>query len=338
MSKRREERSASKVKTLFRQHSWRWIVYPLALSLVLVLGLAACSSGEEEEPAEESDSMVTLSGTIEIDGSSTVFPVSEAVAEEFGKLHGDVRVNVGVSGTGGGFKRFTVGETDISDASRPIKDREAAAAKENGVEYIELKVGTDGLSVMVSPDNDFVDCLTVAELKRIWEPGSKITKWNQVRPEFPDRPMRLYGADTDSGTFDYFTEEIVGEAQASRADYTASTDDNVLVQGISGDRNALGYFGYAYYAENPGKLKVVAVDNGSGCVTPSAETIESGDYAPLSRPLSIYVSTKSLQRPEVKAFVEFYMEQGQELVREVGYVPLPDDAYTTGLNMVRSQN
>ena len=200
--------------------------------------------------------MVTLSGTIEIDGSSTVFPVSEAVAEEFGKLHGDVRVNVGVSGTGGGFKRFTVGETDISDASRPIKDREAAAAKENGVEYIELKVGTDGLSVMVSPDNDFVDCLTVAELKRIWEPGSKITKWNQVRPEFPDRPMRLYGADTDSGTFDYFTEEIVGEAQASRADYTASADDNVLVQGISGDRNALGYFGYAYYAENPDKLKV----------------------------------------------------------------------------------
>ena len=282
--------------------------------------------------------MMTLSGTIEIDGSSTVFPVSEAVAEEFGKLHRDVRVNVGVSGTGGGFKRFTAGETDISDASRPIKDREAAAARENGVEYIELKVGTDGLSVMVSPDNDFVDCLTVAELKRIWEPGSKITKWNQVRPEFPDRPMRLYGADTDSGTFDYFTEEIVGEAQASRADYTASADDNVLVQGISGDRNALGYFGYAYYAENPDKLKVVAVDNGSGCVTPTAETIESSDYAPLSRPLSIYVSTKSLQRPEVKAFVEFYMEQGQELVREVGYVPLSGDAYTTGLNMVRSQN
>ena len=203
--------------------------------------------------------MVTLSGTIEIDGSSTVFPVSEAVAEEFGKLHRDVRVNVGVSGTGGGFKRFTAGETDISDASRPIKDREAAAAKENGVEYIELKVGTDGLSVTVSPENGFVDCLTVAELKRIWEPGSKITRWNQVRPEFPDRPMRLYGADTDSGTFDYFTEEIVGEAQASRADYTASADDNVLVQGISGDRNALGYFGYAYYAENPDKLKVVAV-------------------------------------------------------------------------------
>ena len=209
---------------------------------------------------------------------------------------------------------------------------------EIGVEYLELLVGTDGLSVVVSPQNDFVDCLTVAELKRIWEPGSTIQNWSQIRSDFPDRPLRLYGADTDSGTFDYFTEEIVGEVQASRADYTASADDNVLVQGISGDRNALGYFGYAYYAENPDKLKLVAVDNGAGCVTPTPATIESGEYAPLSRPLFIYVSIKSLQRPEVRAFVEFYMENARELVSEVGYVPLPGEAYTTGLSMVRKVN
>ena len=300
-----------------------WHMQILVLGMVLILGVVACGGDKE-------------GGTIEIDGSSTVFPVSEAVAEEFGKLRPDVRVNVGVSGTGGGFKRFTVGETDISDASRPIRDKEAAAAAENGVEYLELEVGTDGLSVVVSPQNDFVSCLTVGELKRIWEPESKITSWNQIRSEFPDRPLRLYGADTDSGTFDYFTEEIVGEAQASRSDYTASADDNVLVQGISGDRSSLGYFGYAYYAENPDKLKLVAIDNGSGCVTPTAETIESGQYAPLSRPLSIYVSARSLQRPEVKAFVEFYMERGRELVREVGYVPLPDDAYASALTKVRN--
>ena len=271
------------------------------------MGAAACGDEEGEElgasmaetqpPTKEvaAPQVAKLTGTIEIDGSSTVFPVSEAVAEEFNKIHGDVRVNVGVSGTGGGFKRFTVGETDISDASRPIKDKESAAAKENGVEYIELLVGTDGLSVVVSPQNDFVDCLTVAELKRIWEPGfDHRQNWSQVRSDFPDRPLRLYGADTDSGTFDYFTEEIVGEVQASRADYTASADDNVLVQGISGDRNALGYFGYAYYAENPDKLKLVAVDNGAGCVTPTPATIESGEYG---SPVSAAVHLREHQEP-----------------------------------------
>ena len=318
--------------TLRRRSSWRWIAYPLALSFVLALGLAACGGGKEDRNASTT---TKLRGTIEIDGSSTVFPVSEAVAEEFGKLHPDVRVNVGVSGTGGGFKRFTVGETDVSNASRPMKETESTAAKENGVEYLELKVGTDGLSVVVSPDNDFVDCLSVAELKGIWEPGSTVDRWNQVRSDFPDRPLRLYGADTDSGTFDYFTEEIMGEAQASRPDYTASADDNVLVQGIAGDRNALGYFGFAYYAENPDKLKLVAVDNGGGCVTPTSQTIESGEYAPLSRPMFIYVNVKSLERPEVRAFVEFYMENARELVQEIGYVPLPSDAYATGLEMVR---
>ena len=297
-----------------------WYTVPLVVGLLLVLAVAACGGD---------------SGTIEIDGWSTVFPVSEAVAEEFGKTHSSVRVNVGVSGTGGGFKRFVVGETDISDASRPIKDAEAALATENGIQYMELKVGTDGLSVMVNPQNDWAECLTVEELRMIWEPGSSISNWNQVRSDFPDRPLRLYGADTDSGTFDYFTEEILGEGGLSRSDYTASADDNVLVQGISGDRNALGYFGYAYYAENEDKLKLVAVDNGEGCVAPTAETIETGEYTPLSRPLFIYVSTKSMERPEVKAFVEFYMEHGRDLVREVGYIPLPPDAYLNTLTEVK---
>ena len=298
-----------------------WYTAPLILGLLSAFAIAAC--GDDEE-------------TIEIDGSSTVFPVSEAVAEEFGKINSSVRVNVGVSGTGGGFKRFTAGDTDISDASRPIKDSEATLATENGVQYMELKVGTDGLSVMVNPQNDWAECLTVEELKKIWEPGSTISNWNQVRSDFPDRPLRLYGADTDSGTFDYFTEEIMGESGLSRSDYTASADDNVLVQGISGDRNALGYFGYAYYAENEDKLKLVAVDNGNGCIAPTAATIEDGSYAPLSRPLFIYVSTKSLERPVVKAFVQFYMENSRDLVREVGYVPLPPDAYLNALTEVKS--
>ena len=295
------------------------------LLLMMSALLSACSEGEESSG---------LSGTVEIDGSSTVFPISEAVAEEFNKIHPSVRVNVGVSGTGGGFKRFTVGETDISDASRAIKSSEHDAAVANGIEYHELRVGTDGLSVMVSTQNDFLDCLTVDELKMIWDTGSTVNNWNQVRSNFPDRPLRLYGPDTDSGTFDFFTEEINGEAQVSRADYTASADDNVLVQGISGDRNALGYFGYAYYAENADKLKLVAVDNGNGCVTPTPATIFSGEYEPLTRPLLIYVNKKSLERPEVRAFVEFYMEHGEELTREVGYVPVSHDAYVSNLNMV----
>ena len=299
------------------------------LLLMMSALLIACSGDEEEESS-------SLSGTVEIDGSSTVYPISEAVAEEFNKVHPNVRVNVGVSGTGGGFKRFTVGETDISDASRAIKDSERDAAASNGIEYHELRVGTDGLSVMVSTRNDFLDCLTVGELEMIWDAGSSVKNWNQVRSGFPDRPLRLYGPDTDSGTFDFFTEEINGEAQVSRADYTASTDDNVLVQGISGDRNALGYFGYAYYAENADKLKLVSVDNGDGCVTPTPDTILSGEYKPLTRPLFIYVNKKSIERPEVKAFVEFYMEKGEELTREVGYVPVLPEAYVSNLTMVKN--
>lgn len=268
-----------------------------------------------------------LSGTIEIDGSSTVFPISQAVAEEFRRGQPGVQVNVGVSGTGGGFQRFARGETDISDASRHIKDSEREAAVANGIEFIEMRVGTDGLSVIVHPDNDFVDCLTVEELNSIWKPGSEVDNWSQVRAGFPDQRLRLYGPDTDSGTFDYFTEEVNGEAQVSRSDYTASADDNVLVQGIAGDRGALGYFGYAYYQENEGVLKAVAVDGGSGCVEPEPSTIEDGTYSPLSRPLFIYVNAESLARPEVAAFVEYYMDNGYELTAEVGYVPTSRSDY-----------
>ncbi len=306
----------------------------VALSGLLIALLIACSGSDDAETSSPASAPASLNGTIEIDGSSTVYPISEAVAEEFNKIHPNVRVNVGVSGTGGGFKRFSVGETDISDASRAIRDSEHEASVANGVEYYELRVGTDGLSVIVSTANDFLDCLTVDELKMIWEPGSTVNNWNQVRPGFPDRPLRLYGPDTDSGTFDFFTDEINGEPQASRSDYTASADDNILVQGIGGDRNALGYFGYAYYAENTDKLKPVSVDDGEGCVTPTPDTILSGEYKPLTRPLFIYVNKESLARPEVKAFVEFYMEHGETLTREVGYVPVPPDAYTDNLIMI----
>jgi len=299
--------------------------------LAVALSLAACSS-----TGGDSSSTSNLSGTIEIDGSSTVFPISEAVAEEFNRVHPNVRVNVGASGTGGGFKRFSVGDTDISDASRTITDSEAKAAGANGIEYLEFHIGMDGLSVIVSPENDFVQCLKVDELNMIWNAASTVSNWNQVRSSFPDRPLRLYGPDTDSGTFDFFTEEVNGEARVSRADYTASADDNVLVRGIAGDRNALGYFGYAYYAENIDKLKLVAVDNGEGCVTPTPDTILSGEYQPLTRPLFLYINKESLLRPEVMSFAEFYIEHGEELTREVGYVPANSSAYADSLKLIQT--
>jgi len=294
------------------------------MNLAFIFALAC--GGAEETPAAAAPAMA-FSGTIEIDGSSTVFPVSEAVAEEFHKIHPDVRVNVGVSGTGGGFKRFTAGEIDISDASRLIKDSEAEVAEENGIEYYPLRVAMDGMSVMVSPDNDFVECLTTDQLKMIWEPGSTVSKWSDVNPGWPSKDIALYGPDTDSGTFDYFTEEIMGEAQLSRPDYTASADDNVLVQGIAGGQYSLGYFGYSYYQENMDKLKLVAVDSGNGCVLPSSESNENGTYAPLSRPLFIYVSKQSMERPEVREFVEFYLDHAAELAQEVGYIKLGDAEY-----------
>jgi phosphate transport system substrate-binding protein len=270
-----------------------------------------------------------LSGTVAIDGSSTVFPITEAVAEEFMKVNPGVQVTVGISGTGGGFKKFTVGETDISDASRPIKEEEVQIAVENNIEYIELPVAYDGISVVVNPANDWCDSITVEELKKLWEPAAegKIMKWSQVRADWPDEDIHLYGPGTDSGTFEYFTEKIVGEAKASRADYTPSEDDNVLVQGIAGDEFALGYFGYAYYVENTDKLKVVAIDAGDGPIAPSDETIIDGTYSPLSRPLFIYVNTKASERPEVDTFIRFYIENVPALAAQVGSTALQTNVY-----------
>jgi phosphate transport system substrate-binding protein len=270
---------------------------------------------------------------VQIDGSSTVFPVTEAVAEEFQKTKkGNVKVTVGISGTGGGFKKFCRGETDISNASRPILKEEITACKGSGVEFFELPVAYDALTVIVNPKNDWAPSMTVAELKKIWEPGAqgKVTNWNQVRPNWPNAPLKLFGAGADSGTFDYFTEAIVGKAKSSRGDFTASEDDNVLVQGVANDRNALGFFGFAYYVENQKRLKAVAIDGGKGPVVPSAKTVEDGTYQPLSRPIFIYVSKKAIAKPEVKEFVEFYLKNAPALVKEVKYVALPAKAYTLG--------
>ncbi|WP_299024160.1 PstS family phosphate ABC transporter substrate-binding protein [uncultured Thermanaerothrix sp.] len=275
-------------------------------------------------------SAADVEGTILIDGSSTVAPVTAAIAEEFQAEYPNVRVPVGISGTGGGFKKFCNGETDISNASRPIKESETELCEQNGIEYIELPVAFDGLAVMVNPKNDFVECLTVEELKKIWEPEAegKITKWSQVRAGFPDRPLTLYGAGTDSGTYDYFTQAIVGKEGASRGDFLPSEDDNVLVQGIAGDENALGFFGLAYYEENKDKLKLVAIDNGNGCVLPTLETVSNGTYQPLSRPIFIYVNRARVdQKDEISAFVAFYLKNASKIVKEVGYIPLTPELY-----------
>ncbi|MGH7828531.1 MAG: PstS family phosphate ABC transporter substrate-binding protein [Candidatus Binatia bacterium] len=278
---------------------------------------------------------VAAAQIVQIDGSSTVFPVTEAVAEEFQKAKkGKIKVTVGISGTGGGFKKFCRGETDISDASRPISAKEIAACKEAGIQYVELPVAFDALTVVINPKNDWASTMTVADLKKIWEPSAqgKITNWNQVRPNWPNAPLKLFGPGADSGTFEYFTEAIVGKAKSSRGDFTASEDDNVLVQGVSTDRNALGYFGFAYYAENQNKLKAVAIDDGKGKpVMPSSKTVEDGSYQPLGRPIFIYVSRKSMSKPEVKEFVEFYLKNAASLVTEVKYVPLPAKAYKMAL-------
>ncbi len=268
---------------------------------------------------------------VKIDGSSTVYPITEAVAEEFQKMKKNaVKVTVGISGTGGGFKKFCRAETDISNASRPILKKEMEDCKKAGVEYIEMPVAFDALTVVINPQNDFVKQLSVAELKKMWEPGAqgKITKWNQVNPAWPDAPLKLFGPGADSGTFDYFTEAVNGKSKSSRGDFTASEDDNVLVQGVSRDNNALGFFGFAYYDENKGKLKAVPIVNPKGkAVTPSIEAVMAGEYEPLARPIFIYVSAKSMDKPEVKEFVEFYLKQGGKLAKEVKYVPLADADY-----------
>ncbi len=272
---------------------------------------------------------------VKIDGSSTVYPVTEAVAEEFqAETRGKIRVTIGVSGTGGGFKKFCTGETDISNASRPIKPTEVKRCKEGKVEYIELPVSYDGLAVVVNPANDWAAQMTTGELKKLWEPEAqgKVMKWNELRDGWPDKEIHLFGPGVDSGTFDYFTEAIVGESGASRGDYTASEDDNVLVQGISTDKYALGFFGVAYYEYNKDKLKIVPIDdgndaNGKGPVPASYDNVLRGTYQPLSRPLFIYVSKKSSEKPEVKEFIEFYIENAAFLSKDVGYVSLPEEAY-----------
>ncbi|GAB3826589.1 PstS family phosphate ABC transporter substrate-binding protein [Pontibacter rugosus] len=302
------------------------------LNAAILLGgtilLGACGGGGNE--AANND----LAGSIQIDGSSTVYPITEAVAEEFRTEAPDVKVTVGVSGTGGGMKKFSRGEIDIVDASRSMNADEDKVAKSNNISYIELPVAYDGLTVVVHPDNNWVNDITVAELKKIWEPAAQgtIKKWNQIRPEWPDQEIHLYGAGVESGTYDYFTEAIVGKSHSSRGDYTASEDDNVLVQGVSTDPYALGFFGYAYYDENKSKLKAVPVDdqndsNGAGAIMPSLETVKDGSYAPLSRPLFIYVNSKAVSRPEVVEFVNFYIDNAAELSQEVGYIPMPAEKY-----------
>jgi phosphate transport system substrate-binding protein len=272
---------------------------------------------------------------VKVDGSSTVFPVTEAVAEDFQKAKkGAMKVTVGISGTGGGFKKFCRGETDISNASRPILKQEMEDCKKAGIEYYELPVAFDALTVVIHPKNAFIKQLTVAEMKKMWEPAAqgKVMRWNQVNPQWPDQPMKLFGPGADSGTFDYFTEAIVGKSKSSRGDFTASEDDNVLVQGVSRDVNGLGYFGYAYYLENKAKLKAVPIVNDKGKpVEPSMEAVLAGTYTPLARPIFIYVNAKSMAKPEVREFTEYYMKHGAKLAKEVKYVPLPDKAYSTNL-------
>ena len=301
------------------------------LALLLVLPTAACG---RDRPADEAATETTdteafaeedLSGTIRADGSSTVGPYVTYAAEQFQKQEPGVRITVGVSGTGGGFERFCRGETDLSNASRPIQDEEKKICEDEGIDYTELEVANDGLSVVVNPKNDWADCLTVDQLKKIWAPGSKVDNWRDVDPSFPDVKLTLYGAGTDSGTFDYFTEAIVGEEGASRSDYTATEDDNVTVTGVAGDRGALGYFGLSYLETNRNKLKGVEIDGGDGCVAPTSETVQDGTYKPLSRPLFVYVKDTSLDRLEVDAFLEYIVDNQEQIAKAALFVPLTDD-------------
>ncbi|MCC5032399.1 PstS family phosphate ABC transporter substrate-binding protein [Streptomyces sp. WAC 00631] len=292
---------------------------PLALTAAVMLAASACGGAEAGSGGEGGDK---LSGSVKADGSSTVAPLSTVAAQLFQKANPAVKVTVGTSGTGGGFEKFCAGETDISNASRPVKDEEKAACDKAGVTFEEFSVANDGLSVVVSKDNDFVECLTVEQLKKIWEPGSKVNNWKQVDPEFPDQKMELFGAGTDSGTFDYFTDAINGEEGASRTDYNPSEDDNVTVRGVSGSKGGIGYFGLSYFEENKDKLKAVRIDGGDGCVAPSVETVQNGTYKPLGRPLFIYPNAASLDKPEVEAFVEYYVENSAEIAEKAQFVPL----------------
>jgi phosphate transport system substrate-binding protein len=299
-----------------------------ALSGALVLAGCGGQNNDTDDPGSGGNGGSAVSGEVRVDGSSTVAPLTSAAGEIFKEENSGVNVSVGTSGTGAGFEKFCAGETDIQDASRPIKDEEKEACESKGIEYVEVLVANDALTVVANSENDWVDCLTVDQLKKIWEPGAegKVTTWKQVDPSFPDEKLDLYGPGTDSGTFDYFTDAINGEEGASRADYNASEDDNVLVQGVQGNKAALGYFGYTYFEENADSLKAVKVDGGKGCTEPSAETAQSGDYTPLARPLFIYVGKKAYaDKPQVKAFVDYYVENDAEISESVKFIPLSEE-------------
>ncbi len=294
---------------------------------LIAIGLAACGDDENEEAGGGGDSAAQLSGTIRIDGSSTVAPLSEAAAELFQQQHPDVRVAVGTSGTGGGFEKFCRGETDISDASRQIDDEEKAACEKAGIEFEELAVANDALTVVVNQNNDFAKCLTVEELAKIWRPKNPVDNWSEVRQGFPDREIERFGPGTDSGTFDYFTDAVNGEEGAQTQQYNnVGEDDNATVTGVSGTEGAIGYFGYSFFAENEGKVKALEIENEQGeCVAPSPAAAQDGSYAPLGRQLFIYPSGKALQRDEVEAFLRFYIEQNDQIAERSGLIPLTDE-------------
>ena len=305
------------------------------LATVMVAGalvLTACGGDNNTDSADagnNGNSSSKLSGSVKVDGSSTVAPLTTAAAELFKEEQPGVNVTVGTSGTGGGFEKFCAGETDISDASRPIKDdEESPICAEKGIEFVEIPVANDALTIVVSTENDWADCLTTDQLKAIWEPGSKVNSWKDVDPSFPDEKLELFGPGTDSGTFDYFTDEINGEEGASREDYSPSEDDNVIVQGVSGSKGGLGYFGFTYFEENSDKLKALKVDSGDGCVEPSVETARDGSYSPLSRPLFIYPSKAGLDKPQVKAFLDFYLENDADIAEAAQFIPLSDEQKT----------
>jgi phosphate transport system substrate-binding protein len=299
------------------------------IGLAALALLAAGCGGDDDEESGGGDAAAAeggdLSGRIQADGSSTVGPFTTRAAERFQQENSGVQITVGVSGTGGGFERFCAGETDISNASRPIEDDEIQACEAKGVEYVEFQVANDALTVVVNKDNNWATCLTVEELNKVWAPGSKVDNWNQIRADFPDEDLSLFGAGTDSGTFDYFTGAINGEEGASRSDYSASENDNVTVQGVGGQKGGMGYFGFSYFEENQDTLKALEVDGGDGCVAPSVETAQDGSYKPLARPLFVYAKTESFQKPEVKAFVGYTLDNAVEIAEEADFVPLTDE-------------
>jgi phosphate transport system substrate-binding protein len=300
----------------------------LTLLAALALAVAGCGGDDddEEEAAGNGGESAELSGRIQADGSSTVGPFTTRAAERFQQENSGVQVTVGVSGTGGGFERFCRGETDLSNASRPIDEEESAICEQQGIEFVEFQVANDALTVVVNTENDWATCLTVDQLKAVWEPGSKVNNWSQIPDgDFPDEQLRLFGAGTDSGTFDYFTDVINGEEGASRSDYSATEDDNITVQGVSGDRGAMGYFGFSYFEENQDTLKALEVDGGDGCVAPSVETAQDGSYKPLSRPLFVYAKTESFQKPEVAGFIQYMLDNAVEIAEESQFVPLTDE-------------